>query len=83
MFTCNDTGKLEKRFLSRCLVLEFSSYGMRAGIAEFLGKVWDAEVGHSSDLAEVKRPDFERIAKNSQNNVRDALSVLEIELLAA
>src|SRR5437588_10179298 len=28
VFTCNATDRLEKRFLSRCRVLEFSSYGM-------------------------------------------------------
>jgi replication-associated recombination protein RarA len=83
VFTCNSTERLEKRFLSRCMVLEFSSYGMRAELAEFLAKVWDAEVGHSSDMPEAKKPDFERIAKDATNNVRDALNRLEVELLAA
>jgi hypothetical protein len=28
IFTANDTERLERRFLSRCKVLEFSSYGL-------------------------------------------------------
>ena len=83
IFTCNESGGLEKRFLSRCMVLEFSSYGMRAELAAFLAQVWEREVGHSSDLAPAEKPDFERIAKDATNNVRDALMRLEIELLAA
>lgn len=82
VFTCNDTARLEKRFLSRCMVLEFSSYGMRAELAAFLAKVWDLEVGHSSDMPDAKKPDFERVAKESTNNIRDALMQIEIELLA-
>jgi replication-associated recombination protein RarA len=77
IFTANDTSRLEKRFLSRCRVLEFSSYGMRSELAEFLAKVWKAETGNDGTL------DFERIGKNSCNNVRDALMTLEVELLAA
>jgi replication-associated recombination protein RarA len=76
IFTANDTSRLEKRFLSRCRVLEFSSYGMRAELASMLAQVWQAETGEAGSL------DFERVAKDSTNNVRDALQTLEIELLA-
>jgi replication-associated recombination protein RarA len=76
VFTANDCTRLEKRFLSRCRVLEFSSYGMRGELASFLAQVWKSETGTDGTL------DFERIAKNSTNNVRDALQTLEIELLA-
>ena len=76
VFTCNSTDGLEKRFLSRCRVLEFSSYGMRDALAELLGKVWDREAKSAS------KPDFTRIAKESTNNVRDALMRLELEILA-
>lgn len=75
-FTANDTSRLEKRFLSRCRVLEFSSYGMRAELATFLAHVWEQETGIAGTL------NWERIAKDSENNVRDALQNLEIELLA-
>ena len=77
VFTANDTSRLEKRFLSRCRVLEFSSYGMRAELAGLLARIWEKETGQAGTL------DFERIAKDSTNNVRDALQTLEIELLAA
>lgn len=83
VFTANQTNGLEKRFLSRTMVLEFSSYGMRSELAEFLAQVWQKEIGHSSDLPEAKHPDFERMAKDATNNVRDALMRLEVELLAA
>lgn len=76
-FTANDTSRLEKRFLSRCRILEFSSYGMRSELAGLLSRVWQAETGVPGTL------DWERIAKDSQNNVRDALNTLEVELLAA
>jgi replication-associated recombination protein RarA len=76
VFTANDTERLEKRFLSRCRVLEFSSYGMRSELAGLLAHVWEAETGQPGTL------DFERVAKDSTNNVREALSRLEMELLA-
>ena len=77
IFTCNSTDGLEKRFLSRCRVLEFSSYGMRESLADLLSKVWQAETGHANGI------DFTRIAKDSTNNVRDALMRLELEILEA
>lgn len=78
VFTCNATDRLEKRFLSRCMTLEFSSYGMRAELAAFLKSVWDKETNGKETAL-----DFERIAKDATNNVRDALNRLEVELLAA
>jgi len=77
IFTANDCERLEKRFLSRCRVLEFSNYGMRSSLAEFLAQVWKAETGLDGTL------NWERIAKDANSNVREALSCLEIELLAA
>lgn len=77
IFTANDCERLEKRFLSRCRVLEFSNYGMRSHLAEHLARVWKAETGQDGALP------WERIAKESNGNVRDALNVLEVELLSA
>jgi replication factor C subunit 2/4 len=77
VFTCNSVASLESRFLSRCRSVEFSSYGLSEGIAGLLQRVWDAETD-SQD-----KPNFARIAKDSLNNVRDALMTLETELLAA
>lgn len=76
IFTCNQVDGLEKRFLSRCRVLEFSSYGLRESLANLLERVW------SSEAKPGDTPDFARIAKDSTNNVRDALMRLELELLS-
>ena len=76
IFTCNSTDGLEPRFLSRCRIIEFSSYGMAGEIADYLGKVWHMEGGNGN------APDLARLAKESRNNVRDALMKLEVELMA-
>jgi hypothetical protein len=57
--------------------VDFSSYGLSEGIAGLLQRVWDAET------ASQDRPNFARLAKDSANNVRDALMALEVELLSA
>jgi hypothetical protein len=67
VFTCNSTDGLEPRFLSRCLPIDFSSYGMAGDIAEYLDKVWHAEGGNGN------APDFARLSKECRNNVRDCL----------
>jgi DNA polymerase III gamma/tau subunit len=76
VFTANDTERLERRFLSRCKTLEFSSYGMSSEITAYLDRVWHAEGGNGNC------PDLVRLAKDSRNNVRDCLQTLEVELLA-
>jgi DNA polymerase III gamma/tau subunit len=76
-FTCNSVDSLESRFLSRCRRVDFSSYGLSDGIVGLLQRVWDAET------ASTDKPNFARLAKDSANNVRDALMSLETELLAA
>ena len=76
VFTANHTDGLEARFLSRCRVLEFSSYGMASDIAEYLDKIWHLEGGNDN------APDLARMAKESRNNVRDVLMKLELELMA-
>ena len=76
IFTCNTTDGLEPRFLSRCLPIDFSSYGMAGDLAEYLDKVWHAEGGNGNG------PDFTRLSKECRNNVRDCLGRLEVELMA-
>jgi DNA polymerase III delta prime subunit len=78
VFTCNDSTRLEPRFLSRLSVLEFSSYGIAKDAAELLAKVWDAETDNP-----VERPNFARIVKESNNNVREALNRLQVEIMMA
>jgi replication-associated recombination protein RarA len=78
VFTANTTDRLEKRFLSRCRVLEFSAYGMSAAIADLLQRIWVAETDNPAE-----RPNFARIVKDAGNNLRDALMSLELEIMAA
>ena len=78
MFTCNTVENLEPRFISRCIQVEFSSYGLSNETAIHLQRIWQAENGKIENS-----PDFLRICKNVRNNVRDALQSLESELLAA
>ncbi len=77
VFTCNSTDGLEQRFLSRCRVLEFSSYGLASEAQKLLASIWEQETGSAHG------PNFARIVKDSCNNVRDALMALEVEIMAA
>lgn len=77
VFTCNATENLEKRFLSRCRTIDFSSYGMAGEITGLLSVIWERETKGAES------PNFQRIVKDSCNNVRDALMTLETEILAA
>ncbi len=77
VFTCNSTEGLEKRFLSRCRVLEFSSYGLASEAQKLLASIWYQEMGSEPG------PNFARMVKDSCNNVRDALMALEVEIMAA
>lgn len=76
IITCNATDGLEKRFLSRCILVEFSSYGTSKEATALLEKVWDAEAPQGAD-----RPNFARIVKDACGNVRAALMALQNELL--
>jgi DNA polymerase III gamma/tau subunit len=76
IFTCNDTAKLEPRFLSRCLRVEFSSYGLGSVAAAFLANIWQQEAPGAA------QPNFEKIMRDARNNIRDAVTRIESELLA-
>jgi DNA polymerase III gamma/tau subunit len=76
IFTANSTEKLQDRFLSRCMTLQFSSHGMASDAATLLANIWKQEAG------DAPAPNFERIVKNSANNLRDAVNSLQVELLA-
>lgn len=77
IFTCNATDRLEKRFLSRCHVLDFSSYGMSADVIQLLEGIWKQEF-----TGESPAPNFKQIVKDSANNVRECLMRIETELMA-
>lgn len=76
IFTCNETTRLEARFLSRCMTLEFSSYGLAAESVEFLRRIWDAEAQGA------KAPNFAQVLRDERNNLRGCLQRIETELLA-
>lgn len=78
VFTGNSVENLEARFLSRCRVLEFSSYGISKDASALLERVWDSEADNP-----VERPNFARIVKEANNNIRESLMRLETELMSA
>ncbi|MEO8372428.1 MAG: AAA family ATPase [Candidatus Solibacter sp.] len=75
LFTANSTKKLQDRFKSRCRVLEFSHRGLLDALVGLLAKVWTAETAGPA-------PDFVRIARASKLNIREALMMLELEMIA-
>jgi len=77
IFTCNSVEGLEDRFLSRTREIVFQSHGMAEDAASLLERIWEREAGDAA------KPNFLRIVRDSQNNVRDALMSLETEILAA
>lgn len=76
--TCNDTTRLEPRFLSRFHVIEFSSYGIAKDAAALLENVWNQETGSNPN-----KPNFARLVKESNNNMRESLMKLETEVMCA
>ncbi len=78
IFTCNAVDRLADRFLSRCRRVDFSSYGMAEGIKALLERIWKSETDEP-----VEMPNFARIAKESNNNVRDALMTLEVQIMGS
>jgi replication-associated recombination protein RarA len=78
IFTCNETLRLEARFLSRCGVVEFSSYGVAKDAADMLAEVWKNEAP-----ADAVAPNFQRIVKESNNNIRASLMQLQQEIMMA
>jgi DNA polymerase III delta prime subunit len=77
IFTANDTERLQPRFLSRCMTLQFSSHGMAKDTASLLERIWLAEGGTADNM-----PNVLRMVQDSKNNVRDAVNSLQVELLA-
>jgi len=76
IFTCNTTEGLERRFLSRSTVLQFSSHGVQPDAVKHLERIWLAEAG-TMDGA----PNLARIVKEANGNIREAMNVMELELM--
>lgn len=78
IFTCNGMERLATRFRSRCYEVEFSSYGVAKDATAMLQKVWEEETNGNPIV-----PNFQRIVKDANNNIRTALMELELEIDAA
>ena len=78
IFTCNSTDRLADRFLSRTISVEFSSYGIASDAADLLARIWSENAPASAPA-----PNFARIVKENNNNVRASLMQLEAELMMA
>lgn len=78
VFTANDTSLLEKRFTSRCRMLNFTGSGLQEPACDLLARIWRQEKGIDppADLH------FPAIMEAAYNNVREALMLLEMELLS-
>jgi replication-associated recombination protein RarA len=75
VFTANETRLLEKRFLSRCRVVRFTTEELAEPAAKMLAKIWRK---HSK----AKPPDFKAILAESEYNIRTALMAIETEMIA-
>jgi replication-associated recombination protein RarA len=77
VFTCPDAEKLDRRFRSFCAEIKFPSYGIAKEATELLKRVWEAEHVPAGSA----EPNFARIVKESNNDIRAALMNLETMLL--
>ena len=75
VMTTNDDEKFEGRFVSRFKIINFSSQGLAPEAAKLLERIWLREAP-----ATAPAPNFARIVKDSNTNVRAALMALEVEL---
>jgi hypothetical protein len=78
VFTANNKMKLEPRFLSRCHLVEFTTEGVAEKLEQWLRRIWAAE-----NCDQIGAPDFAKIVRDSESNVRSAINLLEIELIHA
>lgn len=78
VLTTNEVEKFEDRFVSRFMTFNFSSQGIAKDAAALLELIWQAEAP-----ADAPAPNFARIVKESNNNIRLALMELQSELAIA
>lgn len=76
IFTCNSVERFEDRLLSRFVGrVPFSSHGLSGDIADMLARVWENEADGED------APNFARIVKESNNNIRASLAELQNRLV--
>lgn len=78
VYTCNSVDRFETRFLSRTQQVDFSSYGIAPEASALLSRIWQAEAP-----TDAHAPNFARLVKESNGNIREALMRLQTELLIA
>lgn len=78
VFTCNSVDRFETRFLSRNMVISFSTQGVSKDATALLEAIWNSEA-EAGSIA----PNFARIVKEANNNIRTALVELQRELYLA
>jgi replication-associated recombination protein RarA len=78
VFTGNSVDGLERRFLSRVRLVEFSTYGLAVEMTKLLERVWAIETG-----GRLAMPNVRRIVKDANGNIRDAFMSLEVEMMSA
>jgi len=71
VFTATPTTNLDAGFRSRCLQIKFSTYGNSKAATELLERVWHSEAPASPP------PNFARIVKEANGNIRAALMEIE------
>jgi replication-associated recombination protein RarA len=77
-FTANSTRGFEEPFLSRCRILIFETESFAKDLPKYLAKVYKSEARCSLPVTIC-----EKIAAESNFNVRDALMQLELEIMLA
>lgn len=77
-FTTNDMANLEDRFVSRCKVLKFTTDGLLEPGIDLLKRIWTAE---RKGKPKASAPDFRAILREAKLNIREALNVLELEIM--
>jgi replication-associated recombination protein RarA len=75
VLTCNDSSNLHPRLVSRCLTLDFSTYGIQAEAVQLLTRIWEQEAPGTVP------PNIAAIVKEAKGNIREALGVLQLELM--
>lgn len=76
--TCPDAETLDRRFRSFFGEIKFSSYGIAGEATAVLKRVWESE----RTQADATPPNFARIVKESNNDIRAALNQLETILVS-
>lgn len=74
VFTGTTTEKLDDGFRSRCLPVNFSTYGNSKEAARWIERIWQAEAASATP------PNFARIVKEANGSLRAALMEIERKL---